>query len=118
MEILRNVLLVLHFVGLAAIIGGVAVQYGKSRVGKPRVLPTIMHGAWTQLVTGIALVGVIQGAHLDEINNTKIAVKLGVLIVITVIAFVNRKKSSVASWVVPTIGGLTLLNIILAVFWQ
>ena len=44
--------------------------------------------------------------------------KLAVLIVITVIAFVNRKKTAPAAWVVPTIGVLTLANVVIAVFWR
>lgn len=118
MEILRNTLLVLHFVGLASILGGVMSQLGRAARKTARVVPAIMHGAWLQLATGIALVGVIEGAHLDTINNTKIAVKLVVLLVIVVIAFINRKKTAIAGWVLPVIGGLTLLNIVLAVFWN
>lgn len=117
MEILRNILLVLHFVGFAAILGGVLAQLTTAARGRGRVLPAIMHGAWLQLISGIALVGVIQGAQLGEIDNIKIAVKLVVLIVITVIAFLNRKKETAAGWVLPVIGGLTLLNVLIAVFW-
>lgn len=117
MEILRNVLLVLHFVGLAAILGGVVAQLGRRVANRPRIIPGIMHGAWLQLISGIGLVGVIEASD-GEVNNTKIGVKLLVLIVITVIAFINRKKDAVAGWVLPVIGGLTLLNIVLAVFWK
>ena len=118
MEILRDVLLVLHFVGVAAILGGALVQLAPGLQGKGRVVATTMHGAWLQLITGIALVGVIQVAGLDEINNAKIGVKLAVLVVITVIAFLNRKKDPVARWVIPVIGALALVNIVIAVFWH
>ena len=115
MDILRNILLVLHFVGLASILGGALVQLMAK--GAKRVNAAIMHGSWLQLITGIGLVGVIEmsGGHVD---NTKIAVKLGVLIVITVIAFINRKKRHVASWIIPLIATLTLANIVIAVFWK
>lgn len=117
MEILRNVLLILHFVGLAAIIGGVMTQIPAFKTGKARVIATIMHGAWLQLITGIALVGIIQGGGLGDVNNTKIAVKLVILIVLTVLAFMNRKKDRVAGWIVPTIGVLALANVVIAVIW-
>lgn len=116
MDILEKVLLVLHFVGLASILGGVLVQTKLFGSGA-RVLPAIMHGAWLQLITGLALTGVISATDSD-LNTTKIAVKLGVLIVIVVLAFINRKKTSPKSWVVPTIGLLTLANIVIAVFWH
>ena len=117
MEILKNVLLVLHFVGLAAIIGGVMTQIPAFKGGKARVVATIMHGAWLQLITGIALVGIIQGAGLGDVDNIKITVKLVILIVITVLAFMNRKKDRVATWIVPTIGVLALADVVIAVFW-
>lgn len=116
MEILRNLLLVVHFVGLASILGGVLVQSRQFRSGA-QVLPAILHGAYTQLVSGLLLVAVIAVGD-DELNNAKIAVKLLVLIAITVIAIVNRKKTNPAVWVVPAIGILTLANIVIAVFWR
>ena len=118
MEILRNILLVLHFVGLASRLGGVLVQLRSMRTGDARILPAILHGAYLQLLTGVALVAVIEGADLDDLNNVKLAVKLLVLLVITVLALVyRRRKTRIPQWVVPGIGALTLLNIVLAVFW-
>lgn len=118
MDILRQVLLVLHFVGLASLLGGVLVQITAFRSRTARVLPAIMHGAWLQLISGVALVGVIEAGTDDHVNNIKVGVKLAVLIAITVIAFVNRKKTTPAAWVVPAIGVLTLANVVIAVFWR
>jgi hypothetical protein len=118
MEILRNALLVLHFVGLASLLGGVLVQLRSIRTGDARILPAILHGAYLQLLSGVGLVAVIQGADLDEVNNAKVGVKLVVLLILTVLAIVyRRRKARVPQWVVPVIGALTLLNIVLAVFW-
>ncbi len=118
MEILRNILLVLHFVGLASLLGGVLVQLRSIRTGDARVIPAMLHGAYLQLLTGLGLVAVIQLADLDDVNNITIGVKLAVLIVLTVLAIVyRRRKTRTPQWVVPTIGGLTLLNIVIAVFW-
>lgn len=118
MEILENVLIVFHFIGLASILGGVLVQTKLFSRGEARVLPLIMSGVWLQLLTGIALVGVLSAMPDEEPNNIKFGVKLVVLIVIAVIAFPNRKKERPASWVVPVIGLLTLVNIVIAVFWR
>jgi len=117
-EILKNVVVVLHFVGLASLLGGVLVQARSFKTGRAVVLPAIMHGAWTQLITGIALVGVIEAGDLYEADNAKIAVKLVVSLIVTVLAFVNRKKDRPASWVVPAIGVLALANTVIAVFWK
>ena len=111
MEILRNILLVLHFVGMASLLGGVIAQVPAIRAGAGKINSAIFHGTLTQLVTGILLVGVIQMADLAEINNAKIGVKLTVVIVIAVLAIMNRRKEKVANWLLFTIAGLTLLNI-------
>lgn len=118
MEFLRNVLLVLHFIGLAAILGGVLSQIRSIRSGGAVVTSGIMHGGWLQLVTGLGLVGVVEAGDLAELDNIKIGVKLLVMIAVVVLAFINRKKDAVPSAVLGVIGGLTVLNIIVAVFWR
>lgn len=118
MELLRNLLLVLHFIGLAAILGGVMAQIRSMRSGGAVVTPGILHGSWLQLATGLALVAVIEAADLAELNHIKIALKLLVMVAVVVLAFINRKKDAVPSAILGTIGGLTLLNIVVAVFWH
>jgi len=118
MELLRNILLILHFIGLASLLGGFLVQTKAIAAGKGKVVAAMFHGALTQLVTGILLVGVIQMAHLDEINNAKIGVKLLVLILITALVIRYRKKNSAPSWVLWAIGGLTVVNVSIAVLWS
>lgn len=117
MEILKNVILALHVIGVVALLGGVLYQIGAMREGKARVLPAMMHGAWTMLVTGVALVG-LQYPLGNDVNNMKISVKLLVLVAIIVIALINRKKPSVATWVLVLIGALTVVNILLATIWR
>ena len=118
MELLRNILLILHFVGLASLLGGVLVQIKPIIAGKGTVVPAMFHGALTQLVTGILLVGVIEMGALAAVDNGKIGVKLLVLIVITVLVVRYRKKVTVPSWVLWAIGALTLANIVIAVLWR
>jgi hypothetical protein len=117
MEILKNVILALHIIGVVALLGGVLYQIGPMRQGTARLLPAMMHGAWTMLATGLLLVG-LQYPLGNEVNNAKISVKLAVLVAILVIALVNRKRETVAAWVLPTIGGLTVVNVLLATVWR
>ncbi len=118
MEILHNILVVLHFIGLASLLGGFLVQMKSFKTKTAVINPAILHGALTQLVTGLALVGVAEmDADGGPLNYAKIGVKLTVLLVIYALALANRKKSSVATPVIGAIGALTILNIILAVFW-
>jgi len=116
MEILYNAIVVLHFLGLAALIGGFLVQIKATE----RVVNNAMwHGALTMLVTGLLLVGLAyplnDGADID---NAKIAVKLVVVLVIVGLVWANRKKESISTGLWATIGGLSILNVIIAVFWQ
>jgi hypothetical protein len=118
MDILHNSLLVLHFIGLASLLGGFLVQMSSFKTKSAIINPAILHGALTQLVTGLLLVGVAEMARdEDALNYAKIGVKLTILVVIYALALVNRKKSSVATPIIATIGALTIVNIVLAVFW-
>jgi hypothetical protein len=114
MDFAENTLVVLHFIGLASLLGGFLVQISTS----PRVVNNAMlHGAITQLVTGLLLVGIAESEEAAEVDHAKVGTKLVVLIVILVLILVNRKKDSVSTAVWGAIGGLTILNIVLAVFW-
>ncbi len=113
MEIVEKLTLVLHFVGLASLLGGFLLQMSASA---KRIDPAMFHGALTMLVTGLALVGLHQALD-DPVNNTKVGVKLVVLVVITVLVVANRKKAAIPVGLWAAIGGLTLLNVVLAVFW-
>ena len=116
MEIVKNLILALHIIGIAALLGGVLFQIGSARTGRARVLPAMMHGAWTMLLTGLLLVGLHYPLDRD-VNNPKVAAKLLVLVAIIVIALVNRKREALASWVLPSIGALTVVNVLLATIW-
>lgn len=121
-EITRNSLVVLHLIGLAALFGGFMTQMKAMAQKTAKVVPAMIHGAWTALVTGILLVGVAQwrigmGAGV-EIDHTKIAVKSIIAAVLVTLVMVFRKKETVSSGVIGSIGALTLTNIVLAVFWS
>jgi hypothetical protein len=90
--------------------------------GTAKIIPAMIHGAWTMLITGLLLVGLHEwtsslDSTVGEIDNIKIAVKSIVLTVVLVLVMQNRKKEAVKSGTLALIGGLTLLNVVLAVFW-
>ena len=120
-ELTRNTLVVLHIVGLASLFGGFLTQMKAMAQKASKIVPAMVHGAWTALITGILLVGVAEwrialGAGFD-VDHTKIAVKSIVAAVVVTLVMLNRKKESVATPVFGAIGALTLTNIVLAVFW-
>jgi hypothetical protein len=120
-EITRNTLIVLHFVGLASLFGGFLTQMKAMANKAAKIVPAMIHGAWTALITGIALVGVAEwriamGAAF-EVDHMKIGVKSILAAVIVTLVMIYRKKDNVATPIFGAIGLLTLTNIVLAVFW-
>ncbi len=113
MEFVRLVLLFLHLIGFAALFGGLFVQIK----GNPRVVNNAMlHGVLTALVTGLALVGVLEASDAS-VDNIKIGVKAVIGLVITVLVIANRKKPGMPSGLYFGLLALTVVNIGVAVFW-
>lgn len=113
MDLLRDILLILHFVGLASLLGGFLVQI---KPPQKTVNAAMLHGVLTQLVTGLALVGLWEASDSD-VDHTKVGVKLGITLVVAVLVFVFRKRESISVPVWAAIGGLTVANIAVAVLW-
>lgn len=120
-ELFRDALVVLHFLGLASLLGGFITQMKAMAAGTAKIVPAMVHGAWTMLVTGVALVGVAEwrgamGAAI-EVDHMKVGIKSLILIAILVLVLYFKKKDSVKAPVFGAIGLLTILNVVLAVFW-
>lgn len=120
-ELFRDALVVLHFLGLASLLGGFITQMKAMAAGAAKIVPAMVHGAWTMLITGIALVGVAEwrgamGAAI-EVDHMKVGIKSLVLAAILVLVLYFKKKDSVKAPVFGAIGLLTILNVVLAVFW-
>jgi len=112
-DFLRYSLLTLHILGAAAIIGPAFEQL---RSEAKHITTVMVWGARAQLLTGLALVGVAYaGDH--EPDHVKIAVKLVISLAVVGIAEATRKKGAVA-WAFWTVFGLTIVNVIVAVFWH
>jgi len=113
-DLLFDLLVILHFIGLASLLGGFLVQLSTT----PRVVNNAMfHGALTQLVTGVLLVGLYYSIHDSGPDNAKIAVKLLILLVVLGLILANRKKEQISTGVWSAIGLLTIANIAVAVLW-
>jgi uncharacterized membrane protein len=116
-EFVYNLLVVLHFIGLASLLGGFLVQMRSADKG---VNPAMLHGALTQLVTGVLLVGIASAGLVpgEEVDHAKIAVKLVIVLIITALAFIGRKRTPPQVGLWGAIGALTLVNVVIAVFWN
>ncbi|MET8585043.1 hypothetical protein ABZX39_29800 [Streptomyces collinus] len=116
MDVLIHFLVGLHIIGIAALLGGFLTQMKAMGRGTARFVPGMLHGAFTMLVTGVALVGLNQ-ADGHHVNTVKIGVKLALLIVILGLVYVQRDEEKVDKRVFGLVGLLTMANIFIAVLW-
>lgn len=117
MNVLINVFLGLHIIGIASLLGGFLTQMKAMSAGTARFVPAMLHGALTMLVTGVLLVG-FREMDGDTVNNIKVGVKLGILFVILAIVYVKRDEERVEKALFGAVGGLTMVNIFIAVLWR
>jgi len=112
-EFLRQVLLFLHLLGMASLLAGFLVQM---KVTARQIVPAMLHGALTQVVTGLALVGVREALD-DPADNAKMAVKLVVAVAVLALIFLNRAKRRIPDGLFFGIFALSVFNVAVAVFW-
>ncbi|MER7168231.1 hypothetical protein ABT336_19455 [Micromonospora sp. NPDC000207] len=112
MEALRLILLYLHLIGFALLLGGAVAQLV---TGKIRMNPAMLWGAVIQLATGIGLSAPLRDG--DEPSPVKLGVKLLLAVLIFVMVFFSRKRDEVNRGHFLAVVGLTLVNAAVAVFW-
>ena len=114
LELTTRIFVILHLIGLSSLLGGFLTQMKSLKTGG-KIVPAILHGAWLLLISGFALVGLVQMNQEEELNNIVLAAKAVVITAIFFLAYGYNKKETLAKWVLPTIGALTILNVCLAV---
>jgi hypothetical protein len=114
METLRLILLVLHILGFSALIGGLLAQAGPA---EKRVNGAMRDGVGTAFLTGLALVGVLQ-ADDQEVDNTKVAVKGVVGLVLLVLIMANTRKERIPNGLWIGLILLSVANVCVAVLWS
>jgi glycerol uptake facilitator-like aquaporin len=118
--ILLEVLRFLHLLGMATLVSAFFVQ--RRRAAGEGLTRTWLYGAGVLAVTGLAMVGVIDGAHINGGLSTgghiKIGVKLLVLVVIGVLAMIGLNRPQQARRLSDAMGALTVVNVAIAVFWS
>ena len=116
MEISRDLLLILHFIAMAGLLGGLLASQAKLNKG-------VLHSALLALVTGLGLVG-IRYSQVDSypdqyeaIDNVKIWLKSNILVGILILGYINVKKPKLprSAWLAMI--ALSVSNIAIAVVW-
>jgi hypothetical protein len=111
-----GIFVVLHFLGMAAILGGwLAV-----RLGATKGITVLVWAARVQLLIGVALVGLLEFVSAD-LNMAKIATKLIVALAAVAcaeIANARDRKGTPAPRLVDAAAVFAVLNVLVAVLWR
>ncbi|MFF2840418.1 hypothetical protein [Paenarthrobacter sp. NPDC057981] len=117
MSILFNILVFLHIVGAAMIVG-----YWIATLREPTVHPRQRDGAFLQLLTGIAMMGVLPMMPDADPNYFKLGVKFAIGVAVAVLAVIGSRKvkkgEAVSTGLAHGVGGLALVNIAIATLWH
>ncbi|MGN6635287.1 MAG: hypothetical protein ACTHJ6_07470 [Oryzihumus sp.] len=117
MSFVFNLVLVLHLLGMAAIVGGWFAV-----VRSPRIAEPIVWGARAQILTGLILVGLAEAGWSDhKPDNAWVAVKLVVALAVVALSEItrakNRRGESFNPNLVHAVGGLAVVNLLVAALW-
>lgn len=114
METLRLVLLFVHLLGFAALVGGLLAQV---REPQKAVNAAMRDGAGTAFLAGLLLVGVLEAGD-DPVDHVKVGVKFAVGLVVLVLVMANMRKPSIPQGLYVGLLLLTVVNLAVAVFWS
>lgn len=117
MEILQSIVLALHLLGMAAIVGAFFVQM---RAKSGIATPTLLAGAIVQAVTGPALIAIAEAEGHHVAGSVKLIVHavIGfVILIAAIVTFVRqRRHQKVMPWF-HIAGGLAVINVLVAAIW-
>ncbi len=113
MEIARHLVLLLHLVGFAALLGGCLVQLSTQ---VPEVNAAMLQGALIELMSGIALLVLLEVGD-GPVPQVKLGIKLVITVIITLLVVVNRKYESIPRGLWGLLLILTFANAAISVLW-
>lgn len=121
MDFLYTLLVALHLLGMAALVGGYLAAAVGARGGSLVPGAVMLWGARLQLLTGLAIVGLGEAVLDNEYDTAKLGVKLVVSVAVVALVEIasarDRKGRAVAPGLVHATGGLAVLNVLVAVLW-
>jgi hypothetical protein len=91
MKVVQVLLLVVHLLGVLALLVGLLVQVRKT---EKRVLGPMRDGIGTTFVAGLLLVGVLEARNQD-VDGTQVGVMFGIGLVILVLVMANVRAERI-----------------------
>lgn len=112
MNIVTGILIVLHLIGWAIVLGSALAN-----MRTPKIASGMLHGILTALISGILIVGLAEMGD-GGLNHMKIGIKLLITLVVTgMVIFGQRDQKKVTTGYLGGIAGLVVINVALAVLW-
>ncbi|GAA3572144.1 hypothetical protein GCM10022197_31050 [Microlunatus spumicola] len=113
MAVAQHLLVLLHLVAFAALLGGSLVQL---RTRDPEISTAMLHGAWVGLASGVAL-WVLAGTFDLRVELWAMVVKTAVAAFVTLLVVLNRRFFSIPRGLLRLITVLVLAEAAVSVFW-
>src|ERR1700753_3884889 len=113
MDLVRDLLIVVHVAGFAALLLGLLLQLRRPQ----KVVNGLMRdGAGTAFLTGLLLVAAVESDDGD-VDHAKIAVKglVGLVVLVLVMANLRKERISTGLWALVLL--LTVANVAVALLW-
>lgn len=110
-----NILVLLHLLGMAALVGGYATTFTN-----PRPIPAMLWGARAQLLTGLVLYWVMNSEGYD-VSHVFVAIKLVIAVIVTgLLEAANgmAARDEPKPVLVQIAGVLAIVNVGVAALWQ
>ena len=117
MSFLYNIFVLIHLLGMAALVGGYLVALPNLRVND-----VMLWGARIQLLSGVIVVGIGEAVtSLDkDYNMAKIGIKIIISVIVVAlveIARAGQARDEAKPNLVHVAGILAIINVIIAVLW-
>lgn len=118
MDLLYDVVVVVHLLSMAAIVGGYL-----SVITRPRMTTVLAWGPRIALLAGLVIVGLGESVEAlgKDYDMAKIGVKLIVALIVVACAEIARarqKRGKPVVNLVHALGGLAIVNVMVAVLWS
>ena len=116
MDVLTTILVTIHVVSAAAIVGGWFAHFRN-----PTVTASQWIGSIGMILTGIALFGVAMATWEDP-NHMKLGIKFLIGVIVFLAALLGRRRlnrgEAVPTGLAHAVGGLGLVNMLIALLWH
>ncbi len=107
MKVAQVVLVVLHLLGVVALLAGLLVQV---RHPEKRITGPMRDGIGTTFLAGLLLVGVLE-ARDQDFDHTTVALMFAIGLAILVLVMANLRQPSIPAWLYWLILALTVADI-------